>query len=373
LARKKEVRFIKTGGKNLLLGEKKDLNLYFCDAEIVGMRMKMIFPLMICILLQGVVWSRTWTDASGKKMEAEIVRADTTNVTVNKAGKEFTIALEKLSEGDREFVSEWLEEQEDEDSKPTAGDSGNGGTDQFDGKPLTKGGKVNLYEYEYDAETLERVQKKHKGTDTGYRLAIAVPADFDPSKPQNVFIANTAVNNDAEGKRGNTGAIGMYAKDCVDAGWVCLAYDSNIGRSNNNTDIYCAFSLLNKVWPKSKEWSFAVGGFSGGAKACFDPCGYLIKHEYNAVGALLMGCNEDRSGKGKDRYKASSSGYRKLKVFLSTGDKDNLVSEASVKAVISSLKSNGIKNIKSESYSGGHSFNKPHIAEALKWFTSTEK
>ncbi len=335
--------------------------------------MQMIFPLMVCILLQGVAWSRTWTDASGKKMEAEIISADATNVTVNKAGKKFTIALEKLSESDRTFVSEWIEQQKEANPNPQGGGTSKGGGDQFDGKPFVKGGKVNLYEYEYDADTLKRVQKIHKGKDTGYRVAIAVPADFDPSMPQKVFIANTAVNNDGERSRGNTGVMGMYAKDCIDAGWVCLTYDSNIGRSNNNSDIYCAFDLLNKVWPKSKEWSFAVGGFSGGAKGCFDPCGFLIKHDYNVVGALLIGCNEDWSGKGKERYKASSSGYKKMKVFLSTGDKDNLVPEASVNSVLNSLKSNGLKNVKSESFSGGHAVHKPHIADALKWFASTEK
>jgi hypothetical protein len=336
--------------------------------------MKLSVPLFVSILLHGIAWSRTWTDASGKTIDAELVSADEKSVTVNKAGKPFTIPLEKLSQGDRTFVSEWLKDQEGK--KPTTaagGNSATAGADQFDGKPLLKGGKVNLYEYSYDAETLERVQKKHKGKDTGYRIAIAVPADFDPAKPQKVFIANTAINNDAEALRGNTSVMGTYAKHCIDAGWVCLAYDSNVGRSNHNTDIYSSFALLAKVWPKSKEWCYAVGGFSGGSKACFDPCGYLIKSEYNVAGALLMGCNHDRSGEGKTRYKASASGYKKLKVYLSTGDTDALVTADSLKSVISSLKSNGIRNIKSESYTGGHTLHKPHITEALKWFESPDK
>lgn len=352
--------------------------------------------LFLFLVLQAE--ARTWTDINGRTMQADLVRADITSVTVRMNGKDVKIPLIRLSEKDQDFIHEWLkdgspaldgdeEEEEAEDAeaalapgtpepkpmpkeevKPSGGTSGL----TFDGKPMEAGGKINLYEYDYDAETLKRVSEKHKATDTGYRVGIAVPTGFDPSKPQKVFVAMTAVNNAGQATSGNTGAMRTYAKHCVEAGWVCIAYDTNVGVSNHNTDIYSCFELLNRVWPGVKSWQFAVGGFSGGSKACFDPCSYLLKEEYTVLGAYLGGCNADFSQLGKERYKVSPGSYKKLRIFMSTGDKDGLVKESQRLGVVASLKANGMRTVKDAVFDGGHSFYQPHFIEALKWFEATE-
>lgn len=329
---------------------------------------------LIVLLCAGVCQARTWTDVQGRTIEAEIVSADDTNVTVDRGGKEVRLALARLSEADQAFVSEWLEgggkavavKKQDSGAEPAPAPIG--GTPQFDGKPLVPGGTMNVYEYPYSAETQEKVTKKFKAADTGYKLAIAVPADFDPSKPQRVFIPSCAVNNDDQARAGNFGAFNMYAPTCIANGWVCIAYDSSIGRSSHNTDLYMAYDKLKSVWPGITGWSFAVGGFSGGAKGCFDPCGFLLKADCKVSGAFLAGCNEDWSAKSKDRYKAPSSGYRKIKVFTSTGKSDNLVSAAHQKMVQDSLKGNGLRSQRNETFDGGHQFHAPHFDAALKWF-----
>ena len=355
--------------------------LGFRIAPACGFASFLIVKALFClfVLASGFAQARVWTDSQGRTLEAEIVRADDVAVVVSRGGKEVKLPLDKLSDEDRKFVDEWLKDRASgktdksgddadkaPDEKPAAG--GDGKTLEFDGKPLETGGKMNTYEYPYDAETQERVTKKLKGKDTGYKIAIAVPADFDPSKPQRVFIANTAVNNDDQARSGNFGVFGMYAPACVANGWICLAYDTSIGRANHNTDILCAFAKLKSVWPGITGWDFAVGGFSGGAKGCFYPCGYLVKNDYRVTGAFLGGCNADFSAKGKELYNAPSGGYRKIKVFMSTGKTDDLVSEGSVKGVLASLKANGMRITRSEFFDGGHSFHKPHFEDALKWF-----
>lgn len=353
----------------------------------------MKFPsfLIICMFFSQVQ-ARTWTDIKGRTLEADLVRADVTSVTVKMNGKEVNIPLNRLSEKDQDFVQQWLkdgssemdadeEDAEDAPATPSAGNkpapaptnkAAGGATLTFDGKPMEAGGKINLYEYDYDAETLERVTKKHKSTDTGYKLGIAVPQGFDPAKPQKVFVAMTAVNNDAQARSGNTSAMRTYAKHCVESGWVCIAYDTSIGVANHNADILCCFALLNRVWPGFRSWQFAVGGFSGGSKACFDPCAYLLKEDYTVVGAYLGGCNHDYSQHGKELYKTSSGDYRKLKIYMSTGKSDNLVKESHRVGVINSLKANGMKNVKDMVFDGGHTFYQPQFIEALKWFESSE-
>ena len=319
---------------------------------------------LIVLAMSPMSYARTWTDKTGRTMEAEIVVADEKQVTVNKGGKEFKLPLENLSDGDQAFIKEWLEKKDAPAAKPDidAPPPAAGGI-TFDGKPFTLGGKVNIYEYEYSPEKLAAA-KKNKGNDTGYKIAIAVPADFDPAKPQKVFIPCTAENNAQQVLAGNVGMMNFFAKQCVASGWVCIAYDSNIGRVRYDGDMVAAWEKINSVWPQFKTWSFAVGGFSGGAKACFAPCGYLIKNGYKVSGAFLAGCNYDTSGEYQDIYRVPKSAYKDVKVFVGNpaGKSDY------APPVVSSLKKNGMSNVRSEVHQGGSSLDYGHLASALKWF-----
>ena len=57
---------------------------------------------------------RVFTSADGKKMTAEIVGATETHVTLRKTTdkREYTIPLERLSDTDQEYVSDWRRSQE---------------------------------------------------------------------------------------------------------------------------------------------------------------------------------------------------------------------------------------------------------------------
>jgi len=320
--------------------------------------------LLLFVLGSCLGEARTWTDVQGRTIEGNIVDASEKEVTVDRAGKEVVIPLSRLSEEDQEFVREWLEDKGD--AKPVAVAAS--GPLMFDGKPLKAGGVMNLFTYDYSEEHLVRVEKKHKAKDTGYKMAIAVPEGFDPSKPQRIFVVSAPVNNDQQRTSGNIGAFGSYAASCVANGWICFAYDTNIGRSNHNSDLLLSFDKLKQVWPDIVHWQFAVGGFSGGAKGCFDPCAFYLDQKLNVTGAFLGGCNEDRSGNAKDRYNTTSSAFRSLKVFTSTGTKDNLVSKSQAEAVSASLKKNGMRNQRNEFFEGGHQIHQPHFDAALKWF-----
>jgi hypothetical protein len=196
-----------------------------------------------------------------------------------------------------------------------------------------------------------------------------VPDDFDPSKPQRVFIATTAINNDADKVSGNIGVFGQFAEICAAHGWVCIAYDTNVGRTNFASDLYQTFDKLNAEWPGVKTWEFAVGGFSGGSKSCLRPLAYLVKHNYQTVGAFLGGCNNAGNLLIDKKIEfCSSAGFAKVKAFISTGDKDNIVSKDQVEKVREQLHSAGMRTIKDAWFDGSHTFNHQHFEEALTWF-----
>jgi dipeptidyl aminopeptidase/acylaminoacyl peptidase len=67
--------------------------------------MKRLFALLAFAFLSSSVSARTWTSLDGRKLEADMVSATDTSVTiVTAAGKTFTIPLDKLSDADRAYA-----------------------------------------------------------------------------------------------------------------------------------------------------------------------------------------------------------------------------------------------------------------------------
>lgn len=65
----------------------------------------------LIVLCESGMEARTWTSDDGRSLDAELVTATETSVTLKTKnnGKEFTLLLEKLSEEDQEYVAEELE------------------------------------------------------------------------------------------------------------------------------------------------------------------------------------------------------------------------------------------------------------------------
>jgi hypothetical protein len=313
--------------------------------------------------------ARTWTDNKGRAIEAEILRVEDDTAVVNKDGKEVRLPLGILSEQDKEFVAKWREENKSGKAGGGAA-AGKDGDLTLDGKPIERGStKMTVIEKPFSKETMEELARDVKdNTETSMKLALAVPKGFDPSIPQKYFIVVTAVNNDGERAAGNIGKFGRYAQTCLAAGWACLAVDANNGFPKYGAAMNEAMALLGKEWSGFKSSTFATGGFSGGAKGCWFQAALLLHNEYNMRGVFMGGCNEDRSGQQRKNFKLSSKQLGKVRGYVSMGKKDSIASIAKSEAVMKSLKSNGVRDLRSAVHDGGHSLYLPHFEEALKWF-----
>jgi hypothetical protein len=360
------------------LGLAYELDSLAVFLALYGMKYPMIAGL--CLLcLQGIAPARTWTDNLGRKIEAEIVRADADSVTVLTGGREVRIPRSKLSEEDQKYCDEWLKdpagadaadadpEEDGGEAEPSEAKPANGEL-EFDGKPLVTGGKVNVFSYDYAPEALEAAGKSLKEGETGFRIGIAVPAGFDPSKPQRVFVANTAQNNAQQTAQGNTAMAGFFAKQCADEGWVCFAFDSNLGRPMHDQDLVSAVAKMNEVWPQFRQWKFVSGGFSGGGKAAFWPAAYLLKNGYQVTGLFLANTNEDFSEVARAQYKIKKSDYGNVSVFWGTGRWDEVATKQTGDMMKKSLEGNGMKEVRVEFHEGKHSLHHPQFIDALKWF-----
>ena len=315
--------------------------------------------------------NREWTDVKGRKIEAKLLEITDDKIKVSKDGKSFEIPLSNLSEDDRKHIDDLKEngfakKPEKDVNQQAAGAAGL----TFAGKELITGGAVNVYDFEYEKESLEKLVKSHKADDTGYKIGIAVPANFDPSKPQKVFIVMSPGNNDAQKKAGNLRMLNLFAERCTAEGWVCIAYDSNLGLATKHYYAYqMAIFQLSQEWPELKNWTIATGGISGGAMGSQTNAILLIESDLKVTGLFLQGCAGNTNlFHAKEMYNVGANKIRNIKCFISTGKNDNLVKPEAVKKLREALERDGLKNFKEEWYDGGHDLNFDQFAMALKWF-----
>ena len=74
--------------------------------------MRLFSLLLAVVAVTATAPARTFTNSEGKSIEAEIIRADSTNVTLRLENKHTaTVKIATLSEEDQAFVASWLAEQ----------------------------------------------------------------------------------------------------------------------------------------------------------------------------------------------------------------------------------------------------------------------
>jgi predicted esterase len=324
-----------------------------------------VIPLVILAAGLATAHARTWTDIQGRSIEAELVRVDGGDPVVNLRGKETKLPLAKLSAADQEFVAKWQADHPAVGTDAAKAQAPTTGAITLAGVTIQPGPKQHLIEKPFPADVVKDLKEKGE---TMLKLAVAVPADFDPAKPMKVFVVSTAVNNDAERAAGNIAKFNMYAGACTEQGWVCMAADTDKGFPSTAHTIAAACELMAKEWPGFARGRFAVGGFSGGSKACFFNAAWLGKNKYTLAGAYLGGCNHDTSAENFEKMKTPSGAYRKLKVYVGSGKTDKIATPEQGEEVEKSLKENGIRNVRLELHDGGHAMSREQFIAALQWF-----
>lgn len=168
-------------------------------------------------------------------------------VTIRRAGQEFTLAIAKFSPADQEFIREWAKNQSPPD-KPAAADGPKPGeTLKFDFPDLVK---------------------DFKGQPASF--SVKIPGSYDPAKPVGLFVFLGG------GTGGNTpgGAIGLTNDDFVCAG---LPYPDN-GRNPAQNNMVGSFDEVWDYWkpmlakldeavPNINPKLRVIGGFSNGGHA----------------------------------------------------------------------------------------------------------
>ena len=337
--------------------------------------------LTACGVVVAPALARVWTDTNGKTLEAEFVRVNGLNVILNAGGKEIPVPLTSLSAPDQVFIRTGQEPAKAPGTAPTPAVPATPKELSLCGTPLKTDGGVTIVEQPLSPAALKSFAKA-TAKPGKLKLAIALPAGFDPEKPQRVMWTSAPINSEAERTSGNVGGIGGWVKPATQSGWVVVAADTDLGnpRLEDNQNATAgdlevhkqAVAVLLAAWPKLKTWPFACCGFSGGSKATFYRAGDLAVCNLNVIGMFLGGCNQDMTAAAIQETRCSKADLKKIKVFISNGKSDKISTVAHAQALEQST-SAFYRKVRLELFEGGHTRNVGELQKAMEWFLEDEK
>ncbi len=324
---------------------------------------------------------RVWTSRSGTQIEAEWVGDRDGTVTLRKFdGKLVRIGLSSLSDIDVAYVKSLhrTTSAPATSSPPASASSAStpaapapaasrmslGGVDVAPGILIT-------FLAPLPSNAVRALHKEHNTIVTQARVGVAVPPNFDPAKPQRVFVVSAT----SDGNSMSIEHLKQYMKEALARGWVLMAADPPNGEEPTDVSNTWRWSLIragldemHRAWPGSRTWSYAAGGFSGGAKRSGYIAALLAKADYRVIGMYMGGCNEDMATQGLNEYQPKRSAFQRVPIFLSSGTRDSTATPDATVRVKDSMRNMGFRYVRIESYPGGHDPYPPHTDLALAWF-----
>ena len=330
---------------------------------------------------------RMWTSASGVQLPAIFVELSGENVVLRKRnGEQIQIPRAKLSAADQAlldeaygpaaepvavapFGEEPAAEPEETESPSAAAEPAPAtasalrvaGTEI----PLAK---QTTFRAPLDEEGAD-ILKKEGNPATEAVVALWLPPDFDPAKTWNVLLVSATADSSS------VNSLFMYLNSAkTSGGWIVLGADGPSTPPKGDTTPWrwqmarAGLLALEAAWPAARQWPVATAGFSGGAKRSGLLGALLCADERTVIGMYMGGCNDDMATKGLQEYRPNSLAFRKVPIYLSTGDQDETATLVAANRVRQSMEGSGFREVRSETYSGGHTADAAQITEALDWF-----
>ena len=203
-------------------------------------------------------------------------------------------------------------------------------------------------------------------------VTIAVPANFDATRAYPVMVISAT--SDAE-YRSSRRLLGTYADTARQAGWILVAADAAETVAAGQDDVGLSYALnaaalaaLASQWPGAAKAPLAFGGFSGGAKysgwlaAAFASQGRAIS------GIYLAGINADTIVPAAQYFNVLDERFRRIPVFLQSGENDELATPDDHRAVYDVLKRAGFKDVRVKYVAAAHEVDPAPLRAALDWF-----
>lgn len=319
------------------------------------------------------VWAEmhTWMSQAGRQVEAEWVGEEGGRVLLRtRDGRTLGIEPSALSEADQGYLrSLHAAAAEESAAKPIV--------EEKSTSALTLGGveirpgELIRFHAPLPPDAIRALDKEHNTVVTNAKIGIAVPPGFNPTKSWNLIVISSTRDMNSL----SIGHAGQYMDAILARSWVVLAADGpnddapiRVSNTWRWSLIRAGLEELHRQWPVSRNWNYATGGFSGGAKFSGYMAALLAASGYKVIGIFMGECNEDMATRGVNDYKPSRWTFLKVPIFLSNGVEDPIAPVESGRRVQDSMNKGGFKEIRVETCPGGHNPYPEHMRQALAWF-----
>jgi pimeloyl-ACP methyl ester carboxylesterase len=243
----------------------------------------------------------------------------------------------------------------------------------FGGVPVAPGESVranvplSAQEKRYAAEARNPVPN--------YAVAvIAVPRTFNPQESWPVLV----VISTSDGKRQSRDDLAEYYQaPALGQGWVILAGDGPQPARVDGTAWRAGMTLaaldsLHRSFPGSISWPVACAGFSGGAKGVAFIAPLLRRAGCRTIGLYLTGAFDDYLSKSYQEFQPGAD-FLNTPVFISAGRDDRIAPLDKQYELKRSMERSGFRQVRMETFTGGHDFKDYHLIVALRWFRELQK
>jgi hypothetical protein len=205
-------------------------------------------------------------------------------------------------------------------------------------------------------------------------VGLMLPEGFDPSQPQKVLVVFSTDDNGGAHLK----PLPRFGGIATRQGWVAIAATGPVLEEKLSPEwhaamIYAGLRALEEKYPQAKTWRYFTGGNSGGGlRSAMMSCA-LLKKGYPVEGVFMGGAGDERFSAGQAIFRPDRTKVRDLAVFLAIGKNDPMINAARADFVAEAVKKQGIKNIRRDSYDGGHGMNEESFTKALEWLAGGGK
>jgi predicted esterase len=203
-------------------------------------------------------------------------------------------------------------------------------------------------------------------------VTVAVPANFDATRSYPVMVVSATSDPQYHSSRG---LLGAYAEIAVAGGWILVAADPAEEVSVERDDINLRYALnaaalaaLESQWPEAGKAPLAFGGFSGGAKLSGWLAAAFAGQGRSIIGIYLAGINSDTIVSAARHFNLLSESFRRIPIFLQSGEKDRIATPADHRGIHDQLKRAGFREVRIAYVAGSHEVDPAPLRAALEWF-----
>ena len=203
-------------------------------------------------------------------------------------------------------------------------------------------------------------------------VTVAVPANFGAARNWPVMIINATSDPQYNSSRR---LLTAYADIALADGWILVAADPAGDVPIEQDEVALRYALdsaalaaLKLQWPGASKAPLAFGGFSGGAKYSGWLAAAFASQKRTILGIYLAGINQDTIVSAAREFKVLDEAYKRVPVFLQSGESDEIATPADHRRVQSDLERAGFRHVRVEYFPGPHAVDTRLLHTALYWF-----